>query len=174
MFGIGKCAMAAAALAWFGAVSIACAAEQGEAPSAQPEVPVIQGKGKCDPGRKAYSYTNASVSTSSTTEAVLPVSKIRFKQGGNKPDCVIVEFTGYAFAGGANNGIFIVARRGSQNCAPAPVMLVAESDTLGSSNAFTWICPDVPPGKRNIKIMWRSFSGSTVSIHNRTVVVHYQ
>ncbi len=130
--------------------------------------------GQCTPGRLKYKTLDDSVSTNSTSSVNVPGSGIVFVQGGVNPSCVVVRFSAQAFASiTAGRLMYVRAVIGSTVAEPGEVQFTATNDTFSRSHSFEWVFPNVAPGKRTVRIQFRSLNGEFVYMQDRTTIIHY-
>jgi hypothetical protein len=93
----------------------------------------------------------------------------RFKVGGNHGSCVVVEFAAYAYAPSAL--MYVQAVMGGTVASPGETQFEGDSGTYATTHQYTFIFPDVTPGRHKVTIQFRSFDGTNVFIHHPVMTI---
>jgi hypothetical protein len=139
-----------------------------------PRGPVTYVKGSCKAGTKIHyvEETFGFLTTSSTTYIDVPNARLRFRVGGSGPSCVIVRFSAEAYSD--LDFLLVQAVMGAQVAQPGTdVQLAGDDDTVAGSHAIEFIFPSVAPGRRTVKIQFRSGFGDPVWIHQFSMVIEH-
>jgi hypothetical protein len=114
----------------------------------------------------------------------LPFTEIRFTQGGTSPGCVIIQFSGSAYAGRDRiMWIQVVldaeATQIRTIVPPGNVPFAGDDDELVNSDAvrprtFNFAVQGISPGNYTARVRWISLRGGAIHMHERTTIVQYQ
>jgi hypothetical protein len=132
--------------------------------------------GACQPTKTSFIASDATnITTSSATPTVVPDTRVRFKQGGNNPSCVIVEFSANALASGAQlMQVRAVLDGTSTGVAPNVNGQILTTGDSGDSmrRLINVIFPSVAPGAHTIRMYFWSVNGGTVELDFPWTIVH--
>lgn len=132
-------------------------------------------KATCPSNHVAVVTSDGLLMTNSTAFVDVTDSTVRFVQGGNRSACVLVTFSAEAAADGSHE-LLVRALLDGAGCASGPVALTSgdASAIATTARAMSFLCTDVTPGAHRIRMQYRSgTSGQIVSLHVRTLTVHY-
>ena len=105
----------------------------------------------------------------------VPNTRIAFNVGGKSKSCVIVTYSARMQAVEPEQLWLRVLLDGKVVAEPGALIATA-NDASGEYRAqsYTWVFPAVSPGKRNVRVEYRSGGGSQVGIQQQTIVVQYR
>lgn len=128
--------------------------------------------GTCDGQRTSYAADNAIASTFSETYVNVPGMVRTITIPGTTSTCVAINFSASAFL---NTGFAIVVRATLDGVAcPGSVQLDGGPDDSYNSYASGFICPNVTPGNHTFRIQWFSPENFTVSMSQRSMIIHHR
>ncbi len=105
----------------------------------------------------------------------VPNSRIAFKVGGKGRSCVIVTYSARMQAVLPEQLWLRVVLDGKVIAEPGELVVTANDGSEGfGTRSYTWVFPAVSPGKRNVRVEYRSGGGSQVGIQQQTIVVQYR
>jgi hypothetical protein len=126
----------------------------------------------------AVTNGNESTSTTSTTHVDLAPLSVTFSIGGDSNTCLKVDLASmtYSAAGGP---IFMRVLVDGVELAPGEVQMSGDDDEDGDgrwsrSHAASFYSKSVAPGSHTVKVQWRSYDGSSVTAHARSLGVHHK
>lgn len=160
-------------LAYFGLLAAAAMAVTAGLPYAA----LARTVGTCAPTKLKYVTSDLFNSTADGSFVAVPEISLAFVQGGTAPGCVIVEFSGQAFASGPGNALISVDARldgnDDDNYFPPQPQLAANDVMWGVRRSVTLVFASVAPGPHNIKIYYRSANGGNVELNRPLMIVHH-
>lgn len=129
----------------------------------------------CPSNHTAVATSDGLLMANSTAFITVAETSVRFVQGGNRPECVVVTLSAEA-AAPPTQELLVRALLDGEECAPGEVTL-ARGDASAVARvvrAMSFLCTDVGPGVHRIKMQYRSSSNAAgVALHARTMTVHY-
>lgn len=127
----------------------------------------------CAPTNMRVKVTTGTFASSSTTFVSIPGSSLTFVQGGTRPSCVVIRFSGASSVVG-NNVSHIQAVLNDVTAAD-PGQVQFSGENIGSvSHAFDFFLPNVAPGSHTVRMMIRVDSPTdNVFIDERTLIVQH-
>jgi hypothetical protein len=127
--------------------------------------------GNTKQSKQQFANTGDQNSTSSTTFVDIPgaVVPINVSSKGG-PKCVSVIFTAMAFASGGELELVRALLDGAAGN-PADTQFEGDSGIWATSQAMTFVFPNVPAGAHTVRMQFRSNGGGSVFIHRGTVLV---
>lgn len=128
---------------------------------------------------KVKTYNPAGdIFTTSTSFVDISGAGVSISVGGTTPSCVIVTYSGRVTAldGAGNEGMYVRPLMDSiTDALPTNIVFTANDNSgLYDAHSFTWVFPSVSPGNHQVKMQFRSETGSSVSIFGHTVLVQYR
>jgi hypothetical protein len=130
--------------------------------------------GKCQPNEVKYAASSLIESdTQSETFVIVPEATINFSQGGTKPSCVIVHFSGHAFSPVGNTLVLRAVLNNTTAGLPAQIQFTANDPNFYTTRTAIFIFHNVPPGTHQIKMQFRSGGGDKVEIGVHNTLVNY-
>ena len=129
--------------------------------------------GGCAPNAVRYKVSVDSISTDSTDFVTVAESSVTFDQGGTSPSCIIIVFSALAQAFPERSSMYIEALLDGTRCPPSNAVFT--SHTRATTNARTFVCPSVSPGRHTVLINYRAVGGGggEAFMHSRTTIVHH-
>jgi hypothetical protein len=156
--------------AWLIPLAQAAGVRDGVAkqPAKQPAVT----SGDCKVKKVAFVTDDTTGATTNSTSYVnVPNAAVAFSQGGNTTQCIVVNFSAWAFA--PNALLDVRAQLDGVDMAPGgDQQFAAKDDTFAFSHAFSWAA-NATPGAHTVQIQFKSFDGAGVFIHKHTTSVHH-
>jgi len=135
--------------------------------------------GTCTPTKVRFSASQMSGgerSTTSRTFVNMPEATAGFTQGGTGPTCIIVEFSGLAYAAGTDK-MAVRALLNNTTSAQPGEMIIATNDNAsnrqGLARGANFVFPLIEPGSHTLTMQYRSVTGGAVKIGAHTTIVHY-
>jgi hypothetical protein len=135
--------------------------------------------GSCKAPKVSFATNDAGSSTTSSAFATIPGMSVTFSIPGTASSCMIIEYSGQAFApAGALINIRAVLD-GVTVAGPGEVQLAGDTDENNDgkwsrSYAMQFAFPAVSPGAHTVTIQWRSFFSTSVSINKGSMVVQHK
>lgn len=126
----------------------------------------------CAPTKSKAAFSDSYRNTTSVTFVPLAETGGNFVQKGSKPGCVMVRFDGYVATSAANTVFVISATIDGETIFPAELQLTA--GPFFEPRAWTYLIPNVAPGKHRIRFQFRSNNGNTVTIERSSTVIQYK
>ena len=121
----------------------------------------------CSPTKMSIRVGTGTVSTSSTTFTVIPLTAIAFTQGGTGPSCVVVRFSGASSVVGGGVSRLQAVLDGT---VAEPNSVSFSGENVGSvAHAFEFVFPSVPPGSHTLRMLYRVNNGTPVSYTHLTL-----
>jgi hypothetical protein len=136
--------------------------------------------GQCAVGKTSFVSSDIEgYGLTSTTYVDVPDMAVTFSVPGTTRSCATAEFSAYTSTAADQLMMIRAVMDGVTVGAPFEVLFDGDSDEDGDgrwarAHAFTFLFPSVQPGKHTIKIQWRSFSGGTVVMSRRTLIVDHK
>ena len=135
--------------------------------------------GQCKVNKVSYATgEDTGLSTTSLSYVDVPGMSSTFTEGGTVTRCVTVQYTAYVFAASGAATLMQVRALldGVTVASPSETQFDGDSDedadgAWARSHAFNFVFPTVAPGSHTIKIQWKSFDGTTIFTHRRTLLV---
>lgn len=166
-----------------GAVSLLFAgnafATEGVPPSAESDsiVPELTITSTCNTKRSSFASNDTNTTITSTAFVDIPGMLVSFSIPGALSTCLTVHYSGQTFAPGGATGLMVV--RAVLDDAlighPGEVQMVGgNAGPYSNSHANQWVYTNVAPGFHQVKMQFRSFFGSSVSINKGTMTVHHK
>lgn len=122
--------------------------------------------------------------TRSTTFEDIPSTELRFTQGPGRPGCVIVQFSGAAYAGKDRlmwiRVVLDAEATGTRIfLSPGDVPFAGNDDESVRSDAvrartFNFAARGIEPGEYTARVQWASIRGGAVYMHEQIVIVQHQ
>lgn len=136
----------------------------------------------CSARRVSVASNFGLVSTASTAFVAIPDMSVTFVIPGFINVCLTVDYSGMTFApSGALSGLMMVRSvlDGFVIGQPGEVQLDGDTDEdadgqWARSHNHQWVFTNVAPGVHTVTMQNRSFFGSTVFTHARTMTVHHK
>jgi hypothetical protein len=109
----------------------------------------------------------------------VPFTEIRFTQGGDRPGCVVIQFSG---AAGRGKGVMYIRAvlhadaTGVNTILPPGNVPFApfSADEFVSARTFNFAAPEIAPGTYTARMQWQSFPSGAVFMHERIIIVQHQ
>jgi hypothetical protein len=131
--------------------------------------------GKLTHVKTAYDRPAAPFTTWSQVFVEIPNTRISFNIGGKGRSCVVVTYSARMQAATPGELWLNVVLDGKTPAEPGALVATMNGDGGSfTAQSFTWIFPAVRPGKRNIRVEFKSGNGSAVSLEQQTVLVQYR
>ena len=130
--------------------------------------------GKCQPNEVKYAASSLINSNTQSEEFVIvPEATINFTQGGTRPSCVIVQFSGHSFSPVGNSLDLRAVLNNTTAGLPAEIQFAANDPNLYTTRTAIFIFHNVTPGRHLIKMQFKSSGGDRVEIGVHNTLVHY-
>jgi hypothetical protein len=135
--------------------------------------------GTCTPSKVRFSASPMSGgerSTTSRTFVNMPEATVGFTQGGTGPTCIIVEFSGLAYAAGTDKMAVRVLLNNTTTAQPGEMVIATNdnaSNRQGLARGANFVFPLIEPGSHTLTMQYRSVTGGAVKIGAHTTIVHY-
>ena len=114
-----------------------------------------------------------SLSTTSTSYVAVPGMTKRITQGGSTPGCVVVDVSGYSYApNGAllNVSVKLDGVLGS----PYEVQFSGDDGQWAQAHSAVFAFRGVPPGTHTVSMVYESFDGQAVFMHEPAMSVAHK
>jgi hypothetical protein len=130
--------------------------------------------GTCTPTKVAFAASSKQESpTTSTTFVRVPQTTVSFVQGGPGRSCVLVQFSGHAFAASGNTLNLKAQIDGKVSGFPREFQFSADDPGLYRTRTVIFIFPNIAPGTHTLEIVFRSTDGTRVEIGVHNTIVHF-
>jgi hypothetical protein len=140
---------------------------------------------QCELGKSKVRVEGGRISRTTDQEfRDVPFTEIRFTQGGTKPGCVVIQFSGAAYAG--KDRIMWIhavldaeATQARTILPPGNVPFAGNDDEFVNSDAvrprtFSFAARGIAPGEYTARVQWKSLRGGAVFMHERITIVQHQ
>jgi len=122
----------------------------------------------------AVTNNNELISTTSTAFLNLPPLAVAFTIPGTAATCLEVELEAVTFAPSGGLITMRVLLDGTTELLPNQPQWSGADTTFATAHSANFYAFGVPPGFHTVTAQWRSFTGSTVFAHWRSIGVHHK
>ncbi len=127
----------------------------------------------CSPAKVKGSISEIPTVVSGTTFTNVVESAVSFRQGGNKPSCVMVHFVA-AMAAETGESIVLRARLDNNIIGLPETWVATQGEDSGSRvHPAIFVFRNVAPGPHTVTIQARGLAGDQVLIGQHTTLVHF-
>jgi hypothetical protein len=138
-------------------------------PEASPQAAVTIPAAKCKTAKAEVVASDDSLTT--TSQNYVPVQGMAVTFKTSTKQCVLVNFSAYAFAPGTNKVMYVTATLDAFPGSPALSQFTGGDDTVASAHSALFVFPLVPVGQHTVAILFKSNSTTEVALHRPAMSV---
>jgi hypothetical protein len=129
--------------------------------------------GSCTANAIAFKQVDTHFNSSGTAAVLIPGAVIRFVQGGNHADCVVLEFNSHTHGSGTNGADLYYDLDSGVSGEKQIYMRAVPAGPMAPHTAI-FIIPSVAPGAHFVRMKVASTNADALSVMAIRMLVHYR